>query len=55
MAVSFRLATAELAGIAHAHNANFLLDATQTAGIYPIDISGLDMDLLVCSGYKGLM
>jgi cysteine desulfurase/selenocysteine lyase len=46
---------AELAGIAHAHNALFLLDAAQTAGVYPIDISGLDLDLLACSGHKGLL
>jgi cysteine desulfurase family protein len=46
---------AELAGIAHAHHAFFLLDAAQTAGVYPIDISALDLDLLACSGHKGLL
>ncbi len=46
---------AELAGIAHAHQAFFLLDAAQTAGVYPIDVSSLDLDLLACSGHKGLL
>ena len=46
---------AELVGIAHAHNAFFLLDAAQTTGVYSIDISGLKLDLLACSGHKGLL
>ena len=46
---------AELAGIANAHNALFLLDAAQTAGVFPIDIGGLNLDLLACSGHKGLL
>ena len=46
---------AELTGIAHAHKAIFLLDAAQTAGVYPIDVGSLDLDLLACSGHKGLL
>ena len=45
----------ELIEIAHAHNAVCLVDAAQTAGVYPIDIPNLDMDLLACSGHKGLL
>lgn len=46
---------AELTGIAHAHDAFCLIDAAQTAGVYPIDIPALDVDLLACSGHKGLL
>ncbi len=45
----------ELIEIAHAHNAVCLVDAAQTAGVYPIDIPNLDMDILACSGHKGLL
>src|SRR5512136_1217306 len=34
--------------------AYFLLDAAQTAGILPIDIEALDIDMLAFSGHKGL-
>ncbi len=45
----------ELIEIAHAHNAVCLVDAAQTAGVYPIDIDSLHVDLLACSGHKGLL
>ncbi|MGB9792061.1 MAG: aminotransferase class V-fold PLP-dependent enzyme [Thermacetogeniaceae bacterium] len=46
---------AELAEIAHRHGAAILVDAAQTAGVYPIDIKALDLDLVAFSGHKGLL
>lgn len=46
---------AELSEIAHQHNAIFLVDAAQTAGVYPIDISSTGIDLLAFPGHKGLL
>lgn len=46
---------AELAEIAHRHNAVILVDAAQTAGVYPIDIKAADLDLISFSGHKGLL
>ncbi len=46
---------AELAEIAHQHNAVILVDAAQTAGVYPIDIKAADLDLIAFSGHKGLL
>jgi cysteine desulfurase family protein len=36
------------------HNINFLVDAAQTAGKYPIDVKACNIDLLAFSGHKGL-
>ncbi len=33
----------------------FLLDASQTAGTYPINVDGLDVDMLAAPGHKGLL
>lgn len=49
------LPVAELAEIAHSHQAFLLLDAAQTAGLYPVNISDSRIDLLACSGHKGLL
>jgi cysteine desulfurase/selenocysteine lyase len=46
---------AELTEIAHSHHALILVDAAQTAGVLPIHITGLGIDLLACSGHKGLL
>lgn len=45
----------EAARIAHDAGALFLLDAAQTAGHIPINVQDLAVDLLACSGHKGLM
>lgn len=41
--------------IAHEAGAHVLLDAAQTAGCVPIDVTSLDVDLLACGGHKGLL
>ncbi|MFH1624677.1 MAG: aminotransferase class V-fold PLP-dependent enzyme, partial [Pseudomonadota bacterium] len=33
----------------------FLVDAAQTAGVYPIDVEGSNIDLLAFTGHKGLL
>ena len=45
----------EAAELAHEHGALFLLDAAQTAGVLPIDVVGLEIDLLAFPGHKGLL
>lgn len=41
--------------IAHEHGAYYLLDAAQTAGVFPIELSRLAVDLLAFPGHKGLL
>jgi selenocysteine lyase/cysteine desulfurase len=41
--------------MARAAGALFLVDAAQTAGHLPIDVSRLPVDLLACAGHKGLL
>jgi cysteine desulfurase/selenocysteine lyase len=50
----YRFVLAELAELAHAHGALLAVDATQAAGMAPIDVRGDDVDLLVAGGYKWL-
>jgi cysteine desulfurase family protein len=45
----------EAAAAAHRAGALLLLDAAQTAGAYPVSVAGLDVDVLACSGHKGLL
>ena len=44
----------QLADGAHAHDALFVVDATQSAGAIPIDVRKSDVDVLITAGYKWL-
>ncbi|MCL6501161.1 MAG: aminotransferase class V-fold PLP-dependent enzyme [Pirellulales bacterium] len=46
---------AELARLAHQCGALVLVDAAQTAGELPLDVTALDCDLLAAPGHKGLL
>lgn len=41
--------------IAKAHGLLFLVDASQTAGIFPIDVQEMNIDVLCFTGHKGLL
>ncbi len=41
--------------IAHAHNLLFIVDASQTAGVFPIDVQAMGIDILCFTGHKGLL
>lgn len=44
----------EITALAHEKNVPLLLDASQTAGAYPLDAEWLDVDLMACPGHKSL-
>jgi cysteine desulfurase/selenocysteine lyase len=44
-----------LSELAHSHGAFLIVDATQSAGLMPIDVHRDEADALVASGYKGLL
>lgn len=46
---------AELAEIAHAYGATVVVDAAQTAGCVPLNMTELGVDVLCCTGHKALM
>ncbi len=46
---------AEIGEIARANGSFVLIDAAQTAGHLPLDLSQLPVDVLVCPGHKGLL
>ncbi len=48
------LPTRELADLAHRYGAMFLADAAQSAGVMPIDVEDLKLDMLSLAGHKGL-
>ena len=41
--------------IAHAHGLAFIMDASQTAGVLPIDMAAQHIDILCFTGHKSLM
>lgn len=41
--------------IARKHNLLFVVDASQTAGVFPIDIKEMNIDVLCFTGHKGLL
>ncbi|WP_206810709.1 aminotransferase class V-fold PLP-dependent enzyme [Paradesulfitobacterium ferrireducens] len=45
----------QIGRIAHRHGALYLLDASQTAGVFPLDLGQLPVDLLAFPGHKGLL
>jgi cysteine desulfurase/selenocysteine lyase len=44
-----------LSELAHSHGAYLIVDATQSAGLMPIDVHRDGVDALVAGGYKGLL
>ena len=46
---------AEYGLVARRHGVTFMVDAAQTAGRYPLDVQAQSIDLLACSGHKGLL
>ncbi len=50
-----QLPIAELVELAHAHGALVLLDAAQVAGLFPIDVVQLGVDVLVFAGHKAML
>ena len=46
---------AEIIRLAHERDVPVLVDAAQTAGVFPLDIEALDVDFLAFTGHKGLL
>lgn len=42
-------------GIAKKHGVLFIVDASQTAGVFPIDVQEMNIDILCFTGHKGLL
>jgi len=51
----FVLPIEKIGSIAKAHGVPYLLDAAQTAGVFPIDLSKLPIDMIAFPGHKGLL
>ena len=45
----------EISAVAHAAGVRVLVDASQTAGAYPIDVQALEIDMLAFTGHKSLL
>ena len=45
----------KIGAIAKAHGLLFVVDASQTAGVFPIDVQKMDIDILCFTGHKGLL
>lgn len=46
---------AQVGAIAKAHGLLFVVDAAQTAGVFPIDVEKMHIDILCFTGHKGLL
>lgn len=46
---------AEIGELARKHNIKLLVDAAQTAGVLPIDVRAMNIDMLAFPGHKGLL
>lgn len=46
---------AKISEIAHRHGAYLIVDASQTAGAFPIDMTTMGIDVLCFTGHKGLL
>ena len=44
-----------IANLAHKNQKMFILDYSQIAGIVPLDIKNSNIDIVCCSGHKGLL
>ncbi len=53
-ATGYRFDLGRLADLAHRNDALLVVDATQSAGMLPIDVRGDDIDVLVAGSYKWL-
>ena len=45
----------EIGAIARRHGLLFIVDASQTAGVFPIDVQSMNIDILCFTGHKGLL
>lgn len=45
----------QIGRIARAHNLIYIVDASQTAGVFPIDVQKMHIDILCFTGHKGLL
>jgi cysteine desulfurase family protein len=46
---------AQIGEIAHRHGVLFLVDASQSAGVIPIDVDAMNIDILAFTGHKSLL
>lgn len=46
---------ARVGALAHAHGLKFIVDASQTAGVFPMDMEKQNVDVLCFTGHKSLM
>lgn len=44
-----------IGAIAKSHGVRFIVDASQTAGVFPIDVQEMNIDVLCFTGHKGLL
>ena len=44
-----------IGAIARAHGLLFVVDASQTAGVFPLDVQNMGIDILCFTGHKGLL